>query len=221
MAAHGMRRGGAIGAVQTALGSLLFLRGVTNLDLSRLTGIGAMDGDRGGDARARHGIDIRKTMNIRADIGDVFGFFSNYDNFPLFMHNVREVRDRGDGYSHWAVAGPAGVPVTWDAVLTDYEPNRCIAWESVRGATIANAGVIRFDENPDGSTRVDISMSYNPPGGVFAHALASLLRSDPKSEMDEDLARLKTLIEQGRFPHDAAQHASVMSPASPVKAPQQ
>jgi uncharacterized membrane protein len=196
--------------VETALGSLLFLRGITNVDLGRLTGIGT-DGDP-----TRGGIEIRKTISIAADVGDVFGFFSNYDNFPLFMHNVREVRDHGDGYSHWTVAGPAGVPVTWDALLTDYEPNRCIAWQSVRGAVIAHAGVIRFDENPDGSARVDIRLCYQPPGGVIAHALASLLRSDPKSEMDEDLARLKTLIERGRFPHDAAQHASLMSPASPA-----
>jgi hypothetical protein len=33
--------------------------------------------------------------------------------------------------------------------------------------------------------------------------------------MDDDLARMKTLIERGKFPHDAAQRASVMSPASP------
>jgi uncharacterized membrane protein len=210
LATHGARRGGAIGAVETALGSLLFLRGVTNLDLSRLTGIGA-DGDP-----TSGGIEVRKTINIAADIGDVFGFFSNYDNFPLFMHNVREVRDHGDGYSHWTVAGPAGVRITWDALLTEYEPNRCIAWESVRGAVIAHAGVIRFDENADGATRVDIRLCYQPPGGVIGHALASLLGSDPKSEMDEDLARLKTLIERGRFPHDAAQHASLMSPASPA-----
>lgn len=212
MIAYGLRRGGAIGNFKAALGFALLLRGATNLDITRLTGIGA-------PADGRRGIDIHKTININADIGDVFGFFSNYDNFPLFMHNVREVRDRGDGHSHWVVAGPAGVPVTWDALLTDYEPNRRIAWESVGGSVVAHQGIIRFDENLDGSTRVDIRLSYNPPGGVIAHTLASLLRSDPKSEMDADLVRLKTLIERGKFPHDAAQHASVMSPASPPITP--
>jgi uncharacterized membrane protein len=212
LATCGLRRGGAIGSIEAIVGGALFLRGATNLDLASLTGVGRDAATPDGRHR---GIEVRKTINFRADVGDVFGFFSNYDNFPLFMHNVREVRDRGDGYSHWTVAGPAGVPVTWDALLTDYQPNRCIAWESVRGAVVPHAGVIRFDETGDGSTRVDIRLCYNPPGGVIAHALASLLRSDPKTEMDQDLARLKTLIERGTFPHDAAQHASVMSPASP------
>ena len=213
LVACGLRRGGTIGNLKAAAGFALLLRGATNLDMARLTGIGAAaDGPA---QTGRRGIDVHKTININADVGTVFGFFSNYDNFPLFMHHVREVRDHGDGYSHWVVAGPAGVPVTWDALLTDYEPNKCIAWESVRGSVVAHAGVIRFDENPDGSTRVDVRLSYNPPGGVVAHALASLLRADPKSEMDADLVRLKTLIERGKFPHDAAQHASVMSPAAP------
>ena len=211
VAACGLRRGGPIGSLKAAAGMALFLRATTNLDIGRLTGIDAPDG-------GRRGIDVNKTVNFRAGLAEVFGFFSNYDNFPLFMRNVREVRDLGDGRSHWVVAGPAGVPVTWDAVLTDYQPNRCIAWATTGGATIGNEGIIRFDENPDGSTRVNIRLSYNPPGGVIAHALASLLRSDPKSEMDEDLARLKTLVEKGKFPHDAAQHASIMSPAAPAPA---
>ena len=59
-------------------------------------------------------------------------------------------------------------------------------------------------ENPDGTTRVDVQLSYNPPGGALGHLVAKLFGSDPKSEMDQDLARLKTLIETGNFPRDAA-----------------
>ena len=32
--------------------------------------------------------------------------------------------------------------------------------------------------------------------------------------MDEDLARLKTLIEKARIPHDAAQHPAATAPAN-------
>jgi uncharacterized membrane protein len=41
-------------------------------------------------------------------------------------------------------------------------------------------------------------MGYTPPAGVLGHAVASLFGSDPKHAMDEDLARLKTLLEQGK-----------------------
>jgi len=44
-----------------------------------------------------------------------------------------------------------------------------------------------------------------PPAGAFGHAVASLFGADPKSDMDADLMRMKSMIETGRAPHDAAQ----------------
>lgn len=194
---YGMGRRDALGTALSALGLGVFARGMTNLEMERLTGIGA----------GRRAVDFHKTINIHAPVEKVFEFWSNFENFPQFMHNVREV-SVGSGESdksHWRVAGPAGVTFEWDAEVTQYEPNRLIAWKSVEGSTVGHAGIIRFDANPDGSTRVDIRMSYNPPGGALGHALAFLLGSDPKHEMDADLARVKTYLETGNAPHDAAQ----------------
>jgi uncharacterized membrane protein len=180
-----------------SLGFALMVRAATNLPARRLVGAGA----------GRHAVEIRKTINISAPVAEVYGFWSNYDNFPMFMHNVKEVCDMNDGFSHWVVAGPAGTSVEWDAYLTDLDVNRRLAWESVPGATVANAGEVCFSENPDGTTRVDVRLSYNPPAGAIGHAVAAMFGADAKTEMDEDLLRMKTLVEQGRFPHDAAQHA--------------
>ena len=63
---------------------------------------------------------------------------------------------------------------------------------------IANAGVIRFEPTDDGGTRVDIRLSYNPPAGALGHLAALLFGDDPKSAMDEDLVRLKSLLEEGK-----------------------
>ncbi len=48
-------------------------------------------------------------------------------------------------------------------------------------------------------------LSYNPPAGPIGHAIAKAFGADPKSEMDQDLMRLKTLLETGNAPRDAAQ----------------
>ena len=79
-----------------------------------------------------------------------------------------------------------------------------IAWKSVEGASVENAGIVRFDPNEDGSTRVEVKLSYNPPGGAVGHAVAALFGSDPETEMDEDLMRMKSFIETGVQPGDAA-----------------
>ena len=195
MGIYGAIRRDWIGATLGLLGLGLATRGITNLSASRLVGVGA----------GRRAVDVQKTINIDAPLDGVFGFFSHYENFPRFMANVREVRDYGTGYSHWTVAGPAGISVEWDAELTDFVPHECIAWQSVEGSTVDNAGRIQFHENPDGTTRVDIRLSYNPPGGALGHLVAKLFGADPKSEMDADLARLKTALETGHLPRDAAQ----------------
>src|SRR5205823_11551124 len=120
------------------------------------------------------------------------------------MTHVREVKDKGNGMSHWVVDGPGGVPVTWDAVSTREIPNEVLAWRSVDGSAIANEGLVRFEPNNDGSTRVQIRLSYNPPGGALGHGLAWLVGTDPKRQLDDDLLRMKTVIETGVPPRDAA-----------------
>jgi uncharacterized membrane protein len=78
---------------------------------------------------------------------------------------------------------------------------------------VGQAGLTQFSSNPDGSTRVDIKMSYNPPAGVLGHLIAQLFGVDPKQEMDDDLMRMKSFIETGVYPHDAAQHVAMQTPA--------
>jgi hypothetical protein len=93
--------------------------------------------------------------------------------------------------------GPAGQPAEWDAIITKMEPNRVLSWESLPDSQVYNAGRVRFVD-VDGGTRVDVFLSYSPPGGMVGHAVASLLGTNPKQAMNEDLLRLKSLIEKGR-----------------------
>jgi uncharacterized membrane protein len=82
-------------------------------------------------------------------------------------------------------------------------PNELIAWSTVPGALVRHAGRVRFQREGSG-TRVQIDMGYNPAGGALGHTLAALFGADPKSEMDEDLMRLKAYFETGRPARDAA-----------------
>jgi len=125
------------------------------------------------------------------------------------MSHVRSVTSSGRSHggqqqTHWVVDGPAGASVSWDAVTTLFIPNELIAWKTVDGSAIQHAGRIRFIPTDEGATRVDIQLSYNPVLGAAGHAVAALFRRDPKHQLDDDLARLKTTIETGVSPRDAA-----------------
>jgi uncharacterized membrane protein len=142
----------------------------------------------------RRTVDIQKTLFIDASPEQVYEFWTDYENFPLFMSNVREVQDLGGGRSHWVVRGPGGVPIEWDAVLTEQVPGEILAWRSRPGSMLENAGAVRF--RPEGGgTRVDLRLCYSPPAGGAGQAVAELIGADPRAKLNEDLGRLKSLLE--------------------------
>jgi len=184
LALYGLIRRGAFGTLLRTLGTGLVVGGRRE----GLVGGGLGTGDR------RRAVDIQKTLYIEAPLDQVYAFWSNYENFPLFMSHVREVEDLGDGRSHWRVSGPGGVPIEWQASLTQQTPSEVIAWRSEAGSMLENAGIIRF--TPSGSgTRVDLRFCYHPPAGGAGEAVAELLGSDPRAKLNEDLGRMKSLLE--------------------------
>jgi uncharacterized membrane protein len=114
------------------------------------------------------------------------------------MTHLKEVRDLDNGKSHWVAAGPGGISIAWDARITGRQTNQLLAWASVPESIVRTSGIVRFDKEPDGRTRVQIRMSYSPPAGLVGHAVAWLFGADPKTEMDGDLVRMKSLLETGK-----------------------
>ena len=171
-------RRGALGAAVGVGGGALALRAVINKPL------------RGNE------ITVQKTITVNAPIERVFDVWSRLDNFPRFMEHVRAVIVDGKK-SLWRVDGPAGTVVEYESEVTRLEPDRVIEWQTTPGQPIEHRGRVRFDEI-DGATRVHVQMTYCPPAGAVGHALAHILGGDPKQRMDDDLSRMKALIEDGK-----------------------
>jgi uncharacterized membrane protein len=187
MTTYGLARRGLTGTALSLVGLGLATRGITNQRINRFLGLGS----------ARNAVEFHKTININAPVEEVYRFWENVENYPRFMEHVKEIIVSGDNY-HWTVAGPAGTPVEFDTVMTRKEQNRVLAWKSRPNETIKSAGIVQFQSNPEGGTRVTVRMSYTPPAGALGHAVAALFGVDPKQAMDSDLARMKTLLEEGK-----------------------
>lgn len=196
MALRGIREEGALGGLMTLAGLGVVSRSLSNKDVRRLLGVDA----------GRDSVHVQKVLTIQAPVEEVFGFWRSYENFPRFMSHLREVRKTGDTRSHWVAEGPGGITLGWDAETVRLEENRLISWRSIEGSPVGTAGIVRFQPQGEGATRVDIHLSYTPPAGALGHALAAVLGTDPKRMMDEDLIRMKSLIEDGRT---TAHHESV------------
>src|SRR5262245_21390578 len=180
------------GALSRLAGLGLLTRAATNMDFKRLVGVKA----------GRRAVELEKTIKISAPVDRVYSLWTRYENFPLFMSRIKEVRDLGHGRSRWVALGPLGAPLHWDAVITEMIPNKLIAWQSEPGSIVQHAGTVRFDSE-NGKTRVQVRLSYNPPAGALGHVIATLLGTNPKQEMDEDLVRMQTFIVTGKRRHDA------------------
>jgi uncharacterized membrane protein len=185
LALYGLTRRGRLATMLRTVGTGLLLSAARRGKLS-LPGIRPLD--------RRRAVDIQKTLYIDAPIDQVYAFWSNYENFPLFMSHVREVEDLGGGRSHWSVSGPGGLPIEWSAMLTQQTPEEVIAWRSEAGSMLENAGIIRFYPAGTG-TRVNLRFCYHPPAGGAGQAVAELLGSDPRAKVNEDLGRMKSLLE--------------------------
>jgi uncharacterized membrane protein len=182
LAVWGLARGGLTGAGGVVAGASL----IASAAVPRQAGM----------------IRVQKTITIDAPVEEVFAFWSRFENFPHFMEHVLEVRTEG-GRSCWKVAGPAGVPVEWQAEITEKVEHRKIAWRSLPGSVVDHHGEVHFeragDERAgDTATRIGVHMAYRPPGGALGHAAAGFLLGDPKTLMDDDLLRLKSLFERGK-----------------------
>jgi len=183
----GIRNRGPWGWAGAIGGAALMARAIVNKPFRRLFGLSGAGV-----------VDFDKTIHFDAPVEEVYAFWANFENFPKFMTHLKEVHPLKDGRSHWVAAGPGGISIPWDAEITEQRNNELLAWTSVPGSLIRTAGLVRFDREPDGRTRVQIRMSYCPPVGIFGHAVAWMFGADPKSEMDDDLVRLKSLLEFGK-----------------------
>ena len=172
---------GLVGAGLGVFGGALLVRGLINRPFAR--------------AFRRGDIVVQKTITVHAPIARVFDVWSRLENFPKFMEHVRAVIVDGKR-SLWRVDGPGGKVIQFESEITKLEPDRVIEWRTLPDQVVHHTGRVRFEEVAYG-TRVQVQLTYQPPAGVLGHAIAHILGFDPKTRMNEDLVRMKTLIEQG------------------------
>ncbi|HYV26882.1 MAG TPA: SRPBCC family protein [Candidatus Eisenbacteria bacterium] len=147
------------------------------------------------------GIRVDKAITINRPVPDVYSFWRQLDNLPKFMGHVESVTVQDELHSHWVVKTIAGKRLEWDAEIIEQRDNEMISWRSAPGADIDNAGSVWFTPVPGGNgTLVRVEMKYVPPAGEAGALVAKALGRDAAAEIQEDLNRLKTLLETGELP---------------------
>jgi uncharacterized membrane protein len=156
--------------------------------------------------RALLGEPVRQALTINRRPEEIYAIWKNFEQLPRFMTWVEEVRDLGNGRSHWKVKTPVGVSIEYDAEIVEDVPGHRIAWRSLPGASVANAGQITFIAAPGNrGTEVLLEMQVAAPLGK---TLAG-------SEAKGDLRRFKQVLETGEIVHSDASIHRGPHPAQP------
>lgn len=144
------------------------------------------------------GVHAKASCIVNRDPDEVYNFFRNFRNLPRFMEHLESVEELPDGRSHWIAKGPAGTSVEWDAEIVADDPGRVITWRSLENSDVDNAGAVVFEPAPGGrGTILKVNIQYDPPGGVVGATVAWLFGEEPNQQLEDDLRRLKQVLEVG------------------------
>jgi uncharacterized membrane protein len=132
---------------------------------------------------------IVESVDVAVPVRTAYDQWTQFESFPMFMEGVEKVEQLDDTTLRWT-ANIAGQERTWQARITEQNPDERIAWTSIDGAR--NAGVVTFHRLDDNMTRVTLQMDVDPDGPVdnIGDALGLLER-----RVKGDMQRFKEFIE--------------------------
>lgn len=158
------------------------------------------------------GIHYEVSLTINRPVEEVYRYWRNFQNLPLFMSHLLEVRVTGDRSSEWKARGPLGTTVSWQAEITDEKPNQWIVWRSLSGADLDNVGSVQFRPAPGNrGTEIMVALDYQPAGGGFGRIVAAMFGRDPERTIREDLRNFKHIMEAGEIPTTKGQSSGQRS----------
>jgi len=194
----GARMGGIKGLIVILCAVDMIFRGVTGHSwLYSLFGVNNSSPKSEGAAVAQQqGTRIEESIVIQRPVDVVFDYWRNFENLPTFMRNLKDVDVINETRSRWTAVGPAGITLTWESEIINEKVDEVIAWRTVNGASVPNAGAVNLKATADGrATELVFKMEYTPPGGALGQVFLSILGQNPQKQSRDDLQRLKEILE--------------------------
>jgi uncharacterized membrane protein len=176
--------------LKIATGGYLLYRGVTgNCALYSLGGKPATIPSRN--------INIRLKMFVSKPRQSVYRAWRKFENLPLFMSHIAEVKEGIDNISEWKAQIPGNpITVSWRSVIVRDIPDREITWRSLPDSMIDNVGKIEFRDAEDAAgTDIHVTISYQPPMGIVGDAISSFFQPRLEKIVREDIFGFKEFIE--------------------------
>jgi len=132
---------------------------------------------------------IDKTVEIEADVQDVYAAWTAFEDYPTFMETIETVTMVQEDRLHW-VAVIEDDTFEWDADVVEHVVDEKVAWRALDGR---ETGEVRFEKVADGRTKVTYQLEYDPAAW---EGKGDTVRHWMNRRVDEDLGLFKRLIEE-------------------------
>src|ERR1043165_6848311 len=188
LALYGVTRGSLGGIALALVGAALLQRGYTgHCNLYEAVGFNTsgdtpLRNSENVSVPAERGTKVEKSVTINRPASELYSFWRNFENLPLFMNHLESVQSIGGERTHWVAKGPACTSVEWDAEVYNEKRDELIAWRTLEGSQVSSAGSVRFEPAPDGGTVVRVTLKYDPPGGKLGSFVARLFGENPSRQ---------------------------------------
>ena len=158
--------------------------------LEKVTGSGGGDGSSSGKTRR---LPIQRWTDIAAPIDVVWERWTEFEDFPKFMHRVLSVKKDKEEENKLSWDEKIWFSSRhWEGEITERRKNDRIAWKTTKG--MKHSGVVTFHRLAPNLTRVMVDMEFQPQG--IMEKMASGMRF-VKRAVQSDLARFKAYVEMG------------------------
>lgn len=156
-------------------------------------------GNSGGKTRR---LPIQRWTDIAAPIDVVYERWTEFEDFPKFMHRVLSVEKEDRNKLSWEEKIWFSRR-QWEGEITERRKNERVAWKTTKGTS--HSGVVTFHKLDTNLTRVMVDMDFRPSGMI--EKMASGMRF-VKRAVEADLARFKAYVEMGEARGLEYQHDS-------------
>ncbi|WP_405010171.1 SRPBCC family protein [Kitasatospora sp. NBC_01539] len=142
---------------------------------------------------------VEESVEVGAPVPVVFGRWTRFEEFPLFVRGVLQVDRPEPDLTRWTVRA-GGSTREFDARITELIPDERVAWASVAG-DLRQAGVVTFHQLEDDRTRLMLQLYVEPHGLV--DRVGDVLGFVHRRALD-GLADFKAFVEAGAAAGPAA-----------------
>lgn len=136
---------------------------------------------------------ITGTIIVKGSAKDTCSLCSHYELFPQFIHGIGLVSREDDKISHWEIATILGKKIRSTAVVTEFQEDKRISWEST-GKELNTKGYVTFTSLLNNETEITIFIEYSHPFGLFGEFVLEFF-SNPQEKLEEALKRFKGYVE--------------------------